>query len=243
VSLQQLLQQTSGLGDDHDGEDDERFTDVAAGDLAPGAWWIYSNRGSIVARRVLERMRTPAATEVGDVDYGWFTRLGDLDEHKGVGHSGNFEEGVSVMSLRFPADDLTIAVLMNGAPAPGMTAWDLATRVARVELGLPAPEVHEQPADLALFEKLAGRYDLHGIVATVRVRDGRLWLEVPGWEGALLYAGGTRFLGGPLGVDPDRATEFIVTGNVVRGAKVGHRFMLDGVARRLGPLDGTPEAR
>jgi D-alanyl-D-alanine carboxypeptidase len=56
VRVRHLLEHTSGLGDDQDGEDDERFTDLPETAFVPGSWWRYSNRGSLVARRVAERV-------------------------------------------------------------------------------------------------------------------------------------------------------------------------------------------
>ena len=55
VRIRDLLQQTSGLGDDFDGEDDEAFTDHPAFAFPAGTFWRYSNRGALVARHVVER--------------------------------------------------------------------------------------------------------------------------------------------------------------------------------------------
>ena len=55
VSIRDLLQHTSGLGDDFAGEDDETFADRPALAFPAGTFWRYSNRGSLVARRVVER--------------------------------------------------------------------------------------------------------------------------------------------------------------------------------------------
>ena len=56
VKVRHLLTQTSGLGDDAATNDDTMFTDAPTVAFEPGTWWSYSNRGSILARRVMEQV-------------------------------------------------------------------------------------------------------------------------------------------------------------------------------------------
>jgi D-alanyl-D-alanine carboxypeptidase len=56
VLVKHLLTQTSGLGDDRPDEDDVGFTDHPVIEFEPGTWWRYSNRGALVARRIVEHV-------------------------------------------------------------------------------------------------------------------------------------------------------------------------------------------
>ena len=299
ITLRHLMTQTSGLGDDHPNEDDTGFTDLTHA-FAPGTWWMYSNRGSIIARLAIEKASgQPLATMVGDalhlatfractdhettpmpppetmrrvqfvcasaldvarfergletwlspqalanlrtpvivdgisMPYGWFTRIGELDGHVGFGHSGSFDEGLSIMSLRFPADDLTIAVVMSYSPDPDHKAWAIATHLARAELGLREPAVIDRPAPPELLAAIAGEYDLDGLHAKTTIENGRAIMTAAGWHGPLVWVGGTRFIGDPAGTSPDRWSEFILEDGHVKAALVGHRFLVEGIARRL----------
>jgi hypothetical protein len=68
IRVRDVLSQTSGLGDDFDGEDDTAFTDLKTA-FAPGTWWQYSNRGALIARRLggpVEAFGLESTTVCGD---------------------------------------------------------------------------------------------------------------------------------------------------------------------------------
>jgi CubicO group peptidase (beta-lactamase class C family) len=56
VTVGHLLTQTSGLGDDAPAEDDITFRDFPKLAFDPGAGWLYSNRGALLARRIVEQV-------------------------------------------------------------------------------------------------------------------------------------------------------------------------------------------
>lgn len=311
VRVRDLLQHTSGLGDDFAGEDDEAFTDRPAFAFPAGTFWRYSNRGSLVVRRVverasgqawaavlreriadplgltstrvcapadgpgmpaaemerigfvcasaldvarfergldrgrllppewLERMHAPVTLSVGgakiELGYGWFTRIGEVDGHRAIGHTGNFP-GVSVAAFTFPEEGLTIAVLERGAPQHHVTAVALLSRLARAALGLPDPKLPTASSPPpTLLTACAGEYDLGGELLHIEARDGQLWARSAGMEAPmkLLWVGGSSFLGGPSGFDPDEPSTFHLNGNRAVAVSWGHRLMLDGIAPRL----------
>lgn len=320
VTLEHLLTQTSGLGEDDDNEDDVHFTDVPPVAFDPGTWWSYSNRGAILVRRVIEQvtnapwrqyldehiakplglasmttcdadhqppmydakrvrvretvkkvgviqfvcanaldvaqfersldvggllrpatvaaMRAPTEIAELSLPYGWLTRIANLDGHRAYGHTGN-GDGVNVAAFRFPDDDLTIVVLINAAPAPPYTAPGLVARIARAELHLPEPALHDHPVSAADLAPLVGSYVNGPNRADVSARDGHAYLVFSHagtqvWEGALVATEDPRaFAGGPGGEpDPDYLAQFWPPTGAATAIAVGHRFLLDALFRR-----------
>lgn len=307
VRVRDLMQQTSGLGDDHAGEDDVHFSDLGELAFPPGTWWLYSNRGSLVARRLVEqvsgkpwadylrdriagplgldatsvcgdhvqlyehgkrspgentetmrrvqfvcasvldvvrferstdapelaKLRAPVAIDgVGELPYGMFTRIVDLDGHRAYGHTGNFT-GLSVAAFRFPAEDLTIAVLVNAAPKPGFRAYNLVEKIARAELGLPEPPATDALPPPELLGQIAGDYTVGPARGTVDVRAGRAHLVVRDGGRVLIdeplaWRGGRDFVGKQTGL-----STFLPKTGPARAAASGHRFAFDTLARRV----------
>jgi CubicO group peptidase (beta-lactamase class C family) len=183
----------------------------------------------------IERMRTPVRVDGIDLAYGWLTRIADLEGHRAYGHTGNFDEGLSVAAFRFPADDLTIVVMMNATPRPGFRAHELLERIARAELRLPAEQVATGKPPAEVVAAIVGHYEQGTAMGVVEDRDGEPFLVVRDgdkllWEGALAWRGGRTFGGTPEG-----DLRFLPATGPVRAVWVGHRFLLDGLARRVEP--------
>jgi len=319
VLVKHVLSQTSGLGDDSDDEDDIAFADHPAPAFEPGSWWMYSNRGATLARRLLEqvtgipwsrylaehiakplgltsvticpsapeppmyradkqrvtetvktmervqfvcanaldvarfersldtgallradsvaKMRAPTEIAGMPLPYGWLTRIADLDGHRAYGHTGS-GEGASVAAFRFPADDLTIVVLINSAPRPGHRAWSLVAHIARAELHLPEPALADHAVAQDELAAIAGTYANGPAHAVIAGRDGHAYLtfSVDGkqvWDGPLVALGPRAFAGGPGGdPDPDYAATFLPATGQATAIAIGHRFLLDNVFRR-----------
>ena len=303
VRVRDVFQHTSGLGNDRDGEDDVQYSDVELA-FPPGTWWQYSNRGSLVARRVVEqvsgqpwaaylrehvvaplglhatticddtwtgetretlhRVQFVCATAadvvrflrgedrligargiarlrervtipgIGALDYGLFTRPLDLGEHHGFGHTGSWDSGISVAAVRFPAEDLAIVVLAHAKR--GKAAAVLLDKLARAELGVPAPEPRRDTPPPELLAELAGDYTAGDATGTLSVRDGKPYLIVRAGdrvleEGVQAWYGG-RWFGGP---EPDEYVRFVPGTGPVRAVAVGGPFLLDSLARRVEP--------
>jgi D-alanyl-D-alanine carboxypeptidase len=301
IRVRDILQQTSGFGDDHDGEDDVAFTDMPPLAFPPGTWWQYSNRGAILARRAVEqvsgqtwaqylhdhiaaplqldatsvcgdhvqlysygkpsegeppetwrraqfvcsnvldvvkferwldkvpKLRTPVVIDgVGEVPYGLLTRIADVGGHKAYGHTGGFI-GLSVAAFRFPAEDVTIVVLMNSKPKPGFEAWDVLEQIARAELGVPVPP--ERPAPPELLAQISGNYtvgaargEVKGAHATIHVGETVLY------DGPLAWRGGRTFVG-------HEQDTFLPAAGPVRAMVVGGPMLMLALARRVEPPD------
>jgi CubicO group peptidase (beta-lactamase class C family) len=151
-------------------------------------WQAALDSGSVIGAPARELMRTPATLADGTrIDYGLGTRLGSLETHRVLGHTGS-GGGFNGVLESFPDDGLSIAVLMNtgNAAAPSMI---LATAIARAALGLPDMNA---PRDLSVPPKelaaLLGDFDSDEGAIVNFARDGRLHFRVPGTqkEGVLL---------------------------------------------------------
>jgi D-alanyl-D-alanine carboxypeptidase len=109
-----------------------------AEDLARFARQI--ERGSYLTPEAFKRMTTPTELHSGtQVDYGLGVRLGSLSGRRMWGHTGSIVAYQATL-LRFPDDDLTIAVLQNTVNAE-IDALVLAWHLAEIALDLDPPDV------------------------------------------------------------------------------------------------------
>jgi hypothetical protein len=140
-------------------------------------------------------MRTPTLLPDGRrYDYGLGTRIGSLDGHRVVGHTGG-GQGFTNILVRFPDDDLTIVVLKNLGGGPG--AATIAARLARRLLGLPAFAPRSGAPPPALLAALSGDWTGDDGPFRLFARDGMLSAEVPGgrtldspWMGGATFVAG-----------------------------------------------------
>ncbi|HEX3577127.1 MAG TPA: serine hydrolase domain-containing protein [Thermoanaerobaculia bacterium] len=164
---------------------------------------------------MLKMMRTPSTLSDGlSVDYGFGTRLGNLGGHRIVGHTGN-GGGFRNIFERFPDDDLTIVVLTNadgGAVRPAM----IATRIARLVLGIPEEPMRDLPLSAADAAPFLGTFESDEGTVTNVPREGGIGFR-PGTAGPLIplhYQGGTTFA-----ITPDeRVTMMMKDGKAELGA-------------------------
>ena len=161
---------------------------------------------SLAKMRQISHLSSGAPTGYG---YGLF--IGDLDGHARIGHGGGIN-GFTAMLARYPADDLTIAVLSNAEV-------DLPDRVeqkiARAVLDLPERIVKRDTLPPAERDRYLGTYSIEGfgpdaVQVKVFAEGAALKVQAPGQPVAtLLYQGGTAFV---LDVDPDIRLEFTPDG-------------------------------
>lgn len=141
-------------------------------------------------------MRAPTRVRgLPAVDYGLGTRLGQLEHHRMIGHTGS-GGGFTTAALRFPDERLTVVVLMN---TEGGSASMVATALARAALGLGPMK---QPADVPLTPQAAywpGTYTSEEVRVEVTLNDGRLFATPAGAPGPLpmIHLGDDVFAFGP----------------------------------------------
>ena len=176
-----------------------------AGDLI--AWQRALEAGKLVSKATLAKMRTMAKVTAGTpTGYGYGVFLGELDGHARVGHGGGINGFISMLA-RYPADDLTIAVLGNAeTDAPEK----LETRIARAALGLPEPTVKREQLAHDQRQRYLGEYVLQGFgdgKMTIRVfEEGeQLKTQATGQPAAtMLYQGNDKFV-----LDVDQTIEVV----------------------------------
>ena len=99
-------------------------------------WQAALDSGRVLSASSLKLMRAPTRLADGTlIDYGLGTRLGTLEGHRVLGHTGG-GGGFSAALEAFPDDHLTVVVLVNtgnGATLP----LSFAAAIGRPMLGLP----------------------------------------------------------------------------------------------------------
>jgi CubicO group peptidase (beta-lactamase class C family) len=197
---------------------------MTAGELL--SWEAALDGGRALSADSVRAMRTPTRlTDGRRYDYGLGTRMGSLEGHPVVGHTGG-GQGFSTVLLRFPDDDLTVVVFKNFAGSPG--AATIGARLARRLLGLPAFAPRGGAPPPALLASVSG--DWMGDDGPFRLasRDGRLAVELP--NGATLEApwmGGTTFAAGE-----DEIARFeIVNGRSARASQYGGGLFVSVIVR------------
>jgi D-alanyl-D-alanine carboxypeptidase len=166
---------------------------MTAGELL--TWQAALDSSRALSAESVRAMRTPTRLADGrKYDYGLGTRLGSLDGHRVLGHTGG-GQGFSTVLMRFPEDDVTIVVLKNFSGGPG--AATIAARLARRLLGLPAFAPRRGAPPAKLLEAIAGDWTGEEGPFRLAVRDGKLRVEIPGgptldspWMGGATFAAG-----------------------------------------------------
>lgn len=136
-------------------------TPFAAGGVCATAadlvrWEAALDSGRLISRRSVELMRTATTLVDGTrIDYGLGTRLGSLQGHAIVGHTGS-GNGFNAELASLPNDGLTIAVLSNTGSA---RAGILAAAMARSALELAPAALKGSVVPAAERDALTGRFD------------------------------------------------------------------------------------
>jgi len=145
-------------------------------------WEAALDSGRVLTQSSLALMRTQTTLADGTkIDYGFGTRLGSLDGHRMLGHTGS-GGGFRNVFETFPDDHLTIVILTNlgdrGARSPIVMAAD----IARTALGTK----NKALLDLAVPDReltaLSGKYDSDEGPVEIFARDGKLHFRIPGTQ-------------------------------------------------------------
>jgi len=149
---------------------------ATATDLAK--WQAALDSGRVLTPSSLALMRTPTTLADGTkIDYGLGTRLGSLDGHRVLGHTGSGGGFRSVLAS-FPDDHLTVVVLINtddGSPPPAA----MAAEIAWAALGLKKNALVDLPVPGAELAALSGKYDSDDGIVEIFGRDGKLHFRIP----------------------------------------------------------------
>lgn len=153
--------------------------------------------GGLLKSESIAQMTRRTPTTYGDMDYGFGVRLGSLDGHPKIGHTGGYESVVACAAY-YPEDSLAVVVLLNTDGAQGAT--DIEARIARLVLGIPAPSLSRVRLDPDQIQRLSGTYEMRseGHVKRFELfeRGGRLFERrvAPGAEpSALVHVGNGTF--------------------------------------------------
>ncbi len=170
-------------------------------------WSDALNDGRIISRNSLSLFRSTTqvrgAEGTAEIPYGMAQRFGSIDGHSKVGHTGTFDGGSAALAY-YPGASLEIAVITNTRGQGTPHAYHIETEIAKLILGIPAPDVRAQrtPVTHEQRQAIEGAYTNGNIfVATIErdelvaMRDGR---EIA----RLVHIGGMRFR------DPDAPDVF-----------------------------------
>jgi D-alanyl-D-alanine carboxypeptidase len=142
-------------------------------------WEAALDSGRVLSTASLKMLRSPTQLKDGTwIDYGLGTRLGSFAKHKVVGHTGS-GGGFGNVLVNYPADDLTIVVLMNTGNSAA-SALGIAGAIARPLLGLPEKT---NLLDLAVPKEelaaLTGTYNSDESTVETYEKDGKLHFRDP----------------------------------------------------------------
>jgi D-alanyl-D-alanine carboxypeptidase len=141
-------------------------------------WQAALDTGRVLTPSSLALMRAPTTLADGTkIDYGLGTRLGSLDGHRVLGHTGGGGGFCSVLES-FPGDHLTIVVLMNTGSGAGPPVV-MATEIARTALGLKKNALLDLPVLPAELAAITGKYDSDDGIVEHFGRDGKLHYRIP----------------------------------------------------------------
>lgn len=139
-------------------------------------WEAALDAGRVVSPSSLALMRTPTAlADDTKIDYGLGTRLGSLDGHRVVGHTGG-GGGFSSVLETFPDDHLTVVVLINTESGSALAT---ATSIARAALGLPDKTLRDLPLSKEEQAALPGSFDSDEGTIEQFVLNDRLRFRLP----------------------------------------------------------------
>lgn len=138
-------------------------------------WTQALVRGRAVSRASYRRMIKPDRVRRGYLPrYGFGLSLVPLDGRARVGHNGDITGFMSALAY-YPADDLTVAVLINRSQIWPQT---IEKAIARRALGIDAPAVKDLPLSRAQAQAFTGTYDFGVFPLRVFAEGGQLYFDM-----------------------------------------------------------------
>jgi hypothetical protein len=192
------------------------------------AWQHALVSGDVVTPASYARMTTPAPLGSGaPMVYGYGLMTGTLANHPRVAHGGGIP-GFNTSLSYYPADSLSIVVLVNTAPGH---PDQVEQAVARAALGLARIVAKDLPLTTAERARYLGTYDLGQLQVRIFERDGVLMGQATGQSALrMMYQGEQTFLlDAPEAIklvfelDGERATRFTLHqgGAVMPAPRIG----------------------
>ncbi|HYK19755.1 MAG TPA: serine hydrolase domain-containing protein [Pyrinomonadaceae bacterium] len=170
-------------------------------------WEEALDTGRVLTPSSLAVMRTPTMLADGtQIDYGLGTRLGSLDGHRVLGHTGG-RGGFRPLLESFPDDHLTIVILVNMGDAASPSPVAVAPEIARAALGLKKNALLDLAVPSAELTALSGKYDSDEGPVEIFAGDGKLHFRIPGThiEGVL-----RRQAENAYAIDDNKEARFVV---------------------------------
>lgn len=192
------------------------------------AWQSALDGLRVLKSESLRAMRMPTRPSNGPpLDYGLGTRLGSLEGHPVLGHTGG-GQGFSTVLARYPKDDLTIVVLKNFDSGPG--ARVIAARLARRLLGLGPFQSVALSVPAPTRRALVGNWAGDEGPFRLKIEGTALLVEVGGQSFAPPYRGEAT-----LEVGEDDLLRFVVENGRADWALEYSGGLFDSAARRVTP--------
>ncbi|MFL6373921.1 MAG: serine hydrolase domain-containing protein [Pyrinomonadaceae bacterium] len=144
-------------------------------------WQVALDSGRLLSPGMLRLMRTPTTLRDGTViDYGFGTRVGSMDGHPVLGHTGN-GGGFGSVLLNYPNDHLTVVVLMNTGSS-SHAALEIAAKIGRMILKVTPEKQVDLPVPADELNVLPGFYDSDEGPVEVFTDNSKLHFRIPGTE-------------------------------------------------------------
>lgn len=140
--------------------------------------------GQVLAPASLDAAFTRVKTEEGEQHYGYGWIISRYRGLRTIGHGGGLQGFLSYL-VRYPDQNLTIAILHNASPTNGsLEPTSLSNLLAEVYSwrdmkAIPITQVASN-IDPKVYEDLAGRYDYGAAVLIVTIEDNRLFAQLTG---------------------------------------------------------------
>jgi len=188
------------------------------------------NRNVLLNASSLQQMRTALNINGQTFSYGFGTRILVLPSHVGYGHTGSGGGSTSVLHY-FPADDVTIAVLMNSendndSKYPG--ASSIAQKIEERIFNIRPPTVRDLPIPQDEINKYTGDWGPQPNVTIFRKGD-QLWARLGTGSDSirLFYQGDHKFV-------PDDNHDVVIEFEFENGHTDLHRIYINGAMVGVG---------
>ena len=199
-------------------------------------WQAALNEHRILSAASVSLMRTATKLSGGPVvDYGFGTRMGDVDGHLVVGHSGSGGGWTSALAY-YPIASLTIVVLTNTENDDDFRYID-ATRlqesIARKVLGSPESQIKNLPLPSGESPLYVGNWGDQKAPFRIFEDGGGLKFKPPEYPGVgtrMLYQGAHTFV---LEDDPHTRIKFFFDGQQTNWVMAYRNSFFEGLTKRL----------